>query len=183
MTSLDSYEKGKNYQEANNSYVIFFCCFDPLGLGLQQYTIHRHVDESPEHIADDGTTTIFLNIPSLRKDVNQPLQKFLDVIANRKVDGDDRFIVQLKKRIAFVKHNKKWRAEYKRLSLYEMDRRHGLKVARQEGIEEGKEKAILQVTSLFIKQQLPKERIIANLKEAYDLTDEEAEQYYKRCLK
>ena len=84
------------------------------------------------------------------------------MIANRKVDGDDRFIVQLKKRIAFVKHNKKWRAEYKRLSLYEMDRRHGLKVARQEGIEEGKEEAILQVTSLFIKQQLPKERIIAN---------------------
>ena len=74
-----------------------------------------------------------------------------------------------------------------RLSLYEMDRRHGLKVARQEGIqegiEEGKEEAILQVTSLFIKQQLPKENIIANLKEAYDLTDEEAEQYYKRCLK
>ena len=34
-----------------------------------------------------------------------------------------------------------------RLSLYEMDRRHGLKVARQEGIEEGKEEAILQVTS------------------------------------
>ena len=49
--------------------------------------------------------------------------------------------------------------------------------------EEGKEEAILQDTSLFIKQQLPKERIIANLKEAYDLTDEEAEQYYKRCLK
>lgn len=159
--------------------MIFFCCFDPLGLGLQQYTIHRHVDESPEYIADDGTTTIFLNIPSLRKDVNQPLQKFLDVIANRKVDSDDHFIVRLKKRVAFVKHNKKWRAEYMRLSLYEMDRRHGLKVARQEG----KEEAILQVTSLFVKQQLPKEQIIANLKEAYDLTDEEAEQYYKRCLK
>ena len=42
------------------------------------------------------------------------------------------------------------------LSLYEMDRRHGLKVARQEGIQEGKEsgkeEAILQVTNLFINQ-------------------------------
>ncbi|MBD7894250.1 hypothetical protein H9564_00600 [Limosilactobacillus sp. Sa3CUN2] len=147
----------KDYQEANNSYVIFFCRFDPLGLGLQQYTIHRHVDESPEYIADDGTTTIFLNVPSLRKDVNQPLQKFLDMIANRKVDDDDdHFIVQLKKRVALVKHNKKWRAEYMHLSLYEMDRRHGLKVARQEGIQEGKEsgkeEAILQVTNLFINQ-------------------------------
>lgn len=66
-----------------------------------------------------------------------------------------------------------------RLSLYEMDRRHGLKVARQEG----KKEAILQVTNLFINQQLPEEKIIANLKEAYGLTDEEAEQYYKRCLK
>ena len=96
----------KDYQEANNSYVIFFCRFDPLGLGLQQYTIHRHVDESPEYIADDGTTTIFLNVPSLRKDVNQPLQKFLDMIANRKVDDDDddHFIVQLKKRVAIIRN-------------------------------------------------------------------------------
>lgn len=43
--AMDSYERGENYQAADNAYVIFFCCFDPFGLKQQRYTVSRRIDE------------------------------------------------------------------------------------------------------------------------------------------
>lgn len=42
--ALDSYERGENYLQARNAYVIFFCCFDPFGRSDQWYRIRRGID-------------------------------------------------------------------------------------------------------------------------------------------
>lgn len=42
-------------------------------------------------------------------------------IAQRKVEATDPLVVKLKERIAVVKRNRKWRPEYMRRSVYEMD--------------------------------------------------------------
>lgn len=121
VSAIESYEKGQNYAQANDSYVIFFCNFDPFGFDLQRYDLHKHIDQKPEAIIEDGTTDILFNVPSKRHDVDPKIQVFLDMIARRRVEEDDEFVVKLKKRMHKVKLNREWRAEYMRLSMFEMD--------------------------------------------------------------
>jgi predicted transposase/invertase (TIGR01784 family) len=136
--AMDCYEKGQNYATADNSYVIFFCCFDPFGFGDQEYAVERLIKGHPDTAYADGEQTLVFDVTSLRQEVNPKLQQFLNVIANRQVgDGDD-FIVQLEKRITFVKQNRKWRREYMQRSLYEMDIENSIALAKEQGLSQGK---------------------------------------------
>jgi hypothetical protein len=63
------------------------------------------------------------------------MQAFLDMIAQRKVEATDPLVVKLKERIAVVKRNRKWRSEYMRRSVYEMDQE-----MREKKIREGERK-------------------------------------------
>ncbi|MBB1123640.1 Rpn family recombination-promoting nuclease/putative transposase [Limosilactobacillus albertensis] len=120
-STMEAYDKGKTYDFADNSYVIFFCNFDPFNLGFQCYTLHKHIDNAPEHIIRDGQTDILFNIPSSNHDVTPKMQAVLDLIAQRNIEEPDAFVVKLRERMRKVKQNRKWRAEYMRLSMYEMD--------------------------------------------------------------
>lgn len=113
---MEAYDKGQPYEQADDSYVIFFCNFDSFQLGQQRYVLHKHIDEIPEQIIEDGQTDILFNVPSLRHDVDPKMQAFLDMIAQREVEATDPLVVKLKERIAVVKRNRKWRSEYMRRS-------------------------------------------------------------------
>lgn len=115
--------------------MIFFCNFDPFQLGQQRYVLHKHIDEIPEQIIEDGQTDILFNVSSLRHDVDPKMQVFLDMIAQRKVEATDPLVVKLKERIAVVKRNRKWRSEYMRRSVYEMDQE-----MREKKVREGERK-------------------------------------------
>ena len=134
-SSMEAYDKGQPYEQADDSYVIFFCNFDPFQLGQQRYVLHKHIDEITEQIIEDGQTDILFNVPSLRHDVDPKMQAFLDMIAQRKVEATDPLVVKLKERIAVVKRNRKWRSEYMRRSVYEMDQE-----MREKKIREGERK-------------------------------------------
>lgn len=134
-SSMEAYDKGQPYEQADDSYVIFFCNFDPFQLGQQRYVLHKHIDEIPEQIIEDGQTDILFNVPSLRHDVDPKMQAFLDMIAQREVEATDPLVVKLKERIAVVKRNRKWRSEYMRRSVYEMDQE-----MREKKIREGERK-------------------------------------------
>ena len=131
-SSMEAYDKGQPYEQADDSYVIFFCNFDPFHLDQQRYVLHKHIDGLPKYIVEDGQTDILFNVPSLKHDVDPKMQAFLDVIAQRKVEETDPLVVKLKKRMTVVKRNRKWRSEYMRRSLYEMDQE-----ARERRIQEG----------------------------------------------
>lgn len=76
------------------------------------------------------------------------MQNVLDLIANRKLDEKDDFIIKLKKRISFVKQNQEWRREYILRTLYEMDienkLKEGLKQGHEEGLKQGHEEGLKQ---------------------------------------
>ncbi len=57
------------------------------------------------------------------------------MIAQRKVEATDPLVVKLKERMAIVKRNRKWRSEYMRRSVYEMDQE-----MREKKIREGERK-------------------------------------------
>ena len=87
------------------------------------------------------------------------MQTLLDVIAKRKVDEHDELVVKLKKRVAYVKHNRKWRAEYMRLSIYEMDQQRRLEEAIKEGREKGIKRLISSLRDLDIDQDIIKQEL------------------------
>ncbi|MRN06442.1 Rpn family recombination-promoting nuclease/putative transposase [Lactobacillus sp. 0.1XD8-4] len=134
----DSMEHHQNYGEMGNSYVIFFCAFDPLGDGDQYSTFELRNLRHLQKRYGENIKVLFFDINSQKREVNPQLQAFLDFAAGRKVEEEDEFIVQLKKRIEYVKQNRKWRMEFMRRSIYEMDIENEKKWAVREGKEEGR---------------------------------------------
>ena len=183
LNSIDSYEKGGSYNYADNSYVIYFCWFDPLGYDLQQYTLQRHINELPAQIVDDGTVNIFLDVSSLKQTVNPKLQAFLELVAQRPVEEKDEFVVQLRQRIAYVKQRKKWKVKYMKLSAYEMDHRDELRAAKEEALKQGEEKGkikgIKEMVSVLRELQVRPIKIQQTIMERFNLTNEQANQYLK----
>lgn len=138
----DSMEHHQNYSEMGNSYVIFFCSFDPWGED-DQYSVFefrnlRHLKKK----YGENVKVLFFNINSKKHEVSPLLQNFLDFAAGRKVESKDEFLVQLRKRMTYVKQNRKWRMEFMRRSIYEMDIENEKKWAIREGKEQGRKEGI-----------------------------------------
>ncbi|MBB1080025.1 Rpn family recombination-promoting nuclease/putative transposase [Limosilactobacillus sp. STM2_1] len=160
-STMESYDKGKSYDTADDSYVIFFCNFDPFNLGFQRYTLHKHIDNAPEHIVCDGQSDILFNIPSTKHEVDTKMQAVLDIIAQRKVETPDNLVVKLRERMEKVKQNRKWRAEYMRLSMYEMDqqiREEKMKKQREEIMQLEKEIEKQREETMQQKAEMEKQR-------------------------
>ena len=61
MIDIDSHMKGSNYITLKESYIIFLCTKDPLGLGLPVYTFKTICREKSGFTLDDGVNKIFFN--------------------------------------------------------------------------------------------------------------------------
>lgn len=199
MMAMDSYERGKDYRNSGNAYVIFFCCFEPGGTGDQWYRTERDIHSEGTHRQlSDGEVSLCFDVTSPLRTVNPPLQNFLDLVAGRTVDESDDFIVQLKKRIAFVKQNRKWRREYMLRTVYEMDIEHDCRQAVKEGLKQGLEQGIERGKQQGLEQGASDERLalIRDLIDSGQSADEvinflttvrklpvaEAQKYYHQAL-
>ena len=60
---------GINYEQLPESYVIFICDFDPIGLGKYKYTRRQVIEEDLTYTHDDGSYTVFLSTVGLIKNV------------------------------------------------------------------------------------------------------------------
>ena len=52
---------GIDYEQLPESYVIFICDFDPIGLGKYKYTRRQIIEEDLTYNYDDGSYTVFLS--------------------------------------------------------------------------------------------------------------------------
>ncbi|WP_225432459.1 hypothetical protein [Limosilactobacillus reuteri] len=90
-------------------------------------------------------------------------------IAQRKVEATDPLVVKLKERIAVVKRNRKWRPEYMRRSVYEMDQEMREKKIREgeRRIRDGKREILEGKRELLEgKRELQKRKVNMKLKKA-----------------
>ena len=56
---------GIDYEQLPESYVIFICDFDPIGLGKYKYTRRQVIEEDLTYNYDDGSYTVFLSTVGL----------------------------------------------------------------------------------------------------------------------
>ncbi len=129
MVDSETLDKGANYTDLPDSYVIFICPFDLFEKGLHRYTFTYRCKEVDGLQLREGTCRIFLNAKSMRTDVPEPLRMFLDYCMGRPVT--DPFVKRLDEAVKVVKRDKEARRRY--MYLEEMVWEEGEKVRRELG--------------------------------------------------
>ncbi|MBP3620201.1 MAG: Rpn family recombination-promoting nuclease/putative transposase [Lachnospiraceae bacterium] len=136
LMDLGYLETGDEYVELADSYVIFICTFDPFDEGLCCYEFENHCD-GHEGIGDiplgDGRKILIYNTKGTVVNVSPEVYIFLCYIEDGKMR--DEYTKRLNSSVAMARYNRKWRVEYMKTFVHDMDvRREG----RIEGIELGK---------------------------------------------
>lgn len=114
---VDLLESGIDYEKLSDSYVIFICDFDPIGLGKYKYTRKQIIEEAPSYKYNDGSYTVFLSTKGTNDDeVSAELRKFLKFAGankeNASMDYEDEFIAKLQRSIEKVRNDREFRSRY-----------------------------------------------------------------------
>ena len=139
---------GIDYEQLPESYVIFLCDFDPIGLGKYRYTRRQIIEEDITYHYDDGSYTIFLSTVGTNEDeVSQDLVKFLKYVGaeleKSNDDYADEFVKRLQKSVEKIKFDREMGRRYMLFEElmkeeYNAGKAEGMELGRAEGMELGK---------------------------------------------
>ena len=180
MIDMEQMEKGMQYEEMKNSYVIFICMFDPFGIGLQKYTVKSICEEEPQTPYEDGVRKIFLNPYGTKGDEDQELQTLFRYLDKRiPTDG---FTERLEKRVRALTRDTDWRRQY--MTLYERDQRNiakgrkeGHEEGRLEGLDEGRTEGRILQTADTIVQALRRGKELSEIADVLGMTEDEIRKF------
>lgn len=142
MIDLNLLEKGEDYKELQESYIIFICTFDPFGHNKSKYVFQTICCDNPKLVLPDMTTKVFLNTKGDRRELSAELKQLLDYIETKQTG--DAFTKQLHREVESVKRNEEWRREYMKEFLIRNE-------IREEGYAEGKADGKAEGETLFAK--------------------------------
>ena len=138
MIDVDSLISGCEYETLKESYIIFLCTKDPLGLGLPVYTFKTVCKEKSGFTLDDGVNKIFFNADAFASEKKLEIKDFLGYLCSGK--PSDNFTEDIEQRVERLKINEIFRSDYMMDALPLHDaRRAGLK----EGIAMGEKRGLL----------------------------------------
>ena len=120
MIDLNAIEKGADYSELPQSFVIFICTFDAFGKGLWRYTFENVCKEDLEIHLNDETYKIFFNTAGTKGDISEDTKNILRFIKNDTVKDD--FTKKLAQEVQKIKENKEWQVEYMTLLMREREK-------------------------------------------------------------
>ena len=108
---------GIDYEQLPESYVIFICDFDPIGLGKYKYTRRQVIEEDLTYNYDDGSYTVFLSTVGTNEgEVSQDLVKFLKYVGaeleESNEDYSDEFVKRLQKSVEKIKFDREMGRRY-----------------------------------------------------------------------
>lgn len=149
---------GTDYVNLPNTYVIFICDFDPLGLGKYKYTMKQIVAEAPSYEYDDGCRTVLLSTKGTNDDeVSESLRNFLKFAGADKEkasdDYQDEFVSKLQKSVEKIRNSREMGASYMKLEELLNDKfKAGKAEGHAEGLAEGRAEGEKALVSLVIGQ-------------------------------
>ncbi len=135
MIDLNAIEKGADYTELPQSFVIFICTFDAFGKGLWRYTFENRCKEDNTLLLKDGTAKIFFNTTGIKGNISEDTKNILKFIENNTTEDD--FTEKLAQEVQKIKKNKEWQVEYMTLLMREREKY-------KEGVAEGEIKGIVE---------------------------------------
>lgn len=129
MIDLNLIERGADYEELKESYVIFICTYDLFGKNACVYTFENRCREVEGLCLADGTVKVFLNAEGDTSKLTPELRDFLDYVAGRRIHG--KLVAKIEEEVRKARKHEEWRTEY---MTFEMLQREKYK----EGVEYGK---------------------------------------------
>jgi len=170
MIDANNLKAGGHYSDLKNTYVIFFCPFDPFGAGRSIYTFRNLCVEDYSLELKDGNETIFISSKGNREGVSQELGNFLDLMEGKMCTEDD-FVARVKTEIDRAKTKDEWRQEYMLIKdlesmWYEYGHTHG----KEEGLEEGIAQGRVQTYIELVQKKVVN---LSDAAKACDMTEEE----------
>lgn len=104
MIDLNAIEKGVDYSELPQSFVIFICTFDAFGKGRWRYTFENVCKEDNNVLLKDGTAKIFFNTEGTTGDIREDAKNILKFIESNTAEDD--FTEKLAQEVRKIKENK-----------------------------------------------------------------------------
>lgn len=139
MIDLNAIEKGADYSELPQSFVIFICTFDAFGKGQWRYTFENMCKEDNDIFLEDGTAKIFFNTDGTEGNISEDTKNILKFIANNTAEDD--FTEKLAQEVQKIKENKEWQVEYMTLLMREREK---YKEGITDGMAEGEIKGAVE---------------------------------------
>lgn len=135
LMDTDCLEKGGKFKDLKNTYVVFICTFDYLGLGEPLYVVESYVRKNDLHF-NDGTSKILLNTKCSPDKVPEKLRSFYEYI-NDPSKIDSKLVEGIDERVQ--KYNTpEWRERLVTLEYMIAEaKEEGLEQGRTEGLAEG----------------------------------------------
>ena len=172
----ETLKKGENYDDLRESYVIFFCAFDPCGQDRRLYQFHYYEDVDRQLRLPTNSHVILINALGTKGQITPALAAVLDVM-NRRRDNQNPLAISLVKEIDGYNRDKKRRRALMNLQMRLKDeRRLGL----SEGRAEGRDEMALGLIHALQAQGMPQKQIVESLALARKISLAEAQRYYEQ---
>ena len=172
----ETLKKGEDYDDLRESYVIFFCAFDPCGQDRRLYQFHYYEDVDRQLRLPTNSHLILINALGTKGQITPALAAVLDVM-NRRRDNQNPLAVSLVKEIDGYNRDKKRRRALMNLKMRLKDeRRLGL----SEGRAEGRDEMALGLIHALQAQGMPQKQIVEALALARKISLAEAQRYYEQ---
>lgn len=168
--------KKTKYKQLPSTIIIFITQEDIFKKDLAKYTFTEQCEEIEDLHLEDGTTKIFLNMCS--KNGSKELVSLLQYMKDTRIDNPeivvkDERIVALDKIVTEVRESEEWEAVQMNI----------LDIGIQQGIQEGKRQGIAAVLKTCQELKATKEYTVEKLREEFEISEEEIQEYMKEYWK
>ena len=144
LMDLAMAERGMEYDQLGESFVVFLCRFDPFCKGLYRYTFRSTCVEEPELALGDGAYRVFLNARSAAESAPVEMKALLSYLS------DGRPASKLTERIQECVEHARAREEWKMIYFEQNSReatirREGEKIGEERGRKIGEESKAIDI--------------------------------------
>ena len=123
MMDANMLDKGLEYEELKDSYVIFICMFDPFEKGLARYTFRSICEEAEGLPLGDGRCIMFLNTKGSIGELGSDMDAFFGYInggvssIGTGKDSGNEFVERLDECVLDINGDEDWRQGYMKYEL------------------------------------------------------------------
>lgn len=167
MIDLNLIEKGADYNELKESFIIFICLDDPFGRNECVYTFENRCKEVPDLCLKDESTKIFLNANGNKENLPEELKNFLEFLSGKEPKG--KLATEIANKVDQAVNHEEWRTDY--MTLLQRDRE---KFA--EGKAEGRAEGAFEALAQLVHQKL------LDIKDAAAQLNMTTEEFQKKML-
>ena len=162
MMDANMLDKGLEYEELKDSYVIFICMFDPFEKGLARYTFRSICEEAEGLPLGDGRCIMFLNTKGSIGELGADMDAFfgyinggVESIGTGKDSGNE-FVERLDECVLDINGDEDWRQGYMK---YELNLIEKYKDGEAKGISIGEANATNRMVKAMHSKGIPVQTI------------------------